>query len=95
MASYTYFTSTYWPWVPNMGHCAGEEFAAFSGCAILTSYLFLFLAFYKRVYKKDKTIRVDSKGKKEGPLTAATKATYDPSPSPRPGSPRISKSKKA
>lgn len=51
-ASYTYFVSTYWPWLPNMGNCAGEEFAAIYGCALLTSYLFLFIAFYIRVYKK-------------------------------------------
>jgi len=51
-ASYTYFTYTYFPWMPNMGHCAGEEFAAFSGMIILSSYLVLFLAFYAATYKK-------------------------------------------
>ncbi|KAB2576697.1 GNS1/SUR4 membrane protein [Lasiodiplodia theobromae] len=51
-ASWTYFTSTYWPWLPNAGRCAGEEFAAFSGIAILTSYLFLFILFYIATYKK-------------------------------------------
>lgn len=54
-ASYTYFTSTYWPWLPNMGSCAGEEFAAIYGCALLTSYLFLFIAFYINVYTKNKS----------------------------------------
>lgn len=52
-ASYTYFTSTYWPWMPNYGKCAGEEFAAFSGMGILTSYLVLFISFYLATYKKD------------------------------------------
>lgn len=51
-ASYTYFTSTYWPWMPNAGKCAGEEFAAFAGMGILSSYLFLFLSFYAATYKK-------------------------------------------
>jgi hypothetical protein len=51
-ASYTYFTSTYFPWMPNKGSCAGEEFAAIYGCALLTSYLFLFIAFYVRVYNR-------------------------------------------
>jgi len=51
-ASYTYFTSTYWPRLPNFGKCAGEEFAAISGMCIITSYLFLFLAFYFATYKK-------------------------------------------
>ncbi|KAI5299997.1 cytochrome c1 [Ascosphaera pollenicola] len=51
-ASYTYFTSTYWPWMPNAGKCAGEEFAAISGLVILSSYLVLFISFYFATYKK-------------------------------------------
>jgi len=51
-ASYTYFTSTYWPHIPNMGRCAGEEFAAFAGCGILSSYLVLFISFYFTTYRK-------------------------------------------
>jgi fatty acid elongase 3 len=51
-ASYTYFTSTYFPDFPNYGSCAGEEFAAFAGCGILSSYLFLFLSFYAATYKR-------------------------------------------
>lgn len=52
-ASYTYFTSTYFPWMPNAGKCAGEEFAAFSGIIIISSYLVLFISFYYATYKKD------------------------------------------
>ena len=51
-ASYTYFTSTYWPHIPNAGTCAGEEFAAISGCVILSSYLVLFILFYISTYRK-------------------------------------------
>ncbi|KAL9052428.1 MAG: hypothetical protein Q9162_005397 [Coniocarpon cinnabarinum] len=51
-ASYTYFTSTYFPYMPNMGRCAGEEFAAFAGMGILSSYLLLFISFYLATYKK-------------------------------------------
>ena len=51
-ASWTYFTSTYYPWLPNMGSCAGEEFAAVAGCIILSSYLALFILFYLATYKK-------------------------------------------
>lgn len=51
-ASYTYFTSTYFPYMPNYGRCAGEEFAAFAGMAILSSYLLLFISFYLATYKK-------------------------------------------
>ena len=53
-ASYTYFTSTYWPWMPNAGKCAGEEYAAFAGIGTLTSYLVLFISFYFATYKKDR-----------------------------------------
>lgn len=52
-ASYTYFTSTYFPWMPNAGKCAGEEFAAIAGVVILSSYLLLFISFYFATYKKE------------------------------------------
>ncbi|KAL1974952.1 hypothetical protein VTN31DRAFT_5156 [Thermomyces dupontii] len=51
-ASYTYFAHTYFPWAPNAGSCAGEEFAAFSGIGILSSYLLLFISFYFATYRK-------------------------------------------
>ena len=51
-AAYTYFTSTYFPDMPNLGQCAGEEFAAISGCLILSSYLVLFISFYFATYKR-------------------------------------------
>ncbi|PKY03816.1 GNS1/SUR4 membrane protein [Aspergillus campestris IBT 28561] len=54
-ASYTYFTSSYFPELPNMGVCAGEEFAAFAGMGILSSYLFLFISFYIATYNKTKS----------------------------------------
>jgi hypothetical protein len=49
--SYTYFTSTYWPWLPNAGHCSGTEGAAIFGCMLLSSYLLLFIQFYFKTYK--------------------------------------------
>ncbi|OXV07041.1 hypothetical protein Egran_05197 [Elaphomyces granulatus] len=51
-ASYTYFSHTYFQWAPNAGSCAGEEFAAFSGMGIISSYLLLFISFYLATYKK-------------------------------------------
>lgn len=42
--AYSYFAAQYFPGVlPVMGTCAGTEAAAVFGCAILTSYLFLFI----------------------------------------------------
>ena len=35
-----------------MGTCGGEEFAAFTGCATLSSYLVLFISFYAATYRK-------------------------------------------
>jgi hypothetical protein len=60
-ASYTYFTSTYFKWMPNAGNCAGEEFAAFAGMGIITSYLVLFISFYIATYKKDGTRKTGRK----------------------------------
>ncbi|KAF9890663.1 hypothetical protein FE257_005794 [Aspergillus nanangensis] len=54
-ASYTYFSSHYFPWAPNMGSCQGEEYAAFSGVLIISSYLLLFLSFYSKTYSSKPT----------------------------------------
>ncbi|KAH9486934.1 Putative elongation of fatty acids protein 1 [Psilocybe cubensis] len=42
----------YYPSLPYIGNCAGSEQAALFGCFLLTSYLFLFIDFYFRTYKK-------------------------------------------
>jgi len=39
--------------MPNHGRCAGEEFAAFAGMGIISSYLVLFISFYFATYRKD------------------------------------------
>ena len=65
-ATYNYVASTYFPHLPHVGTCAGEEFAAFTGCATLTSYLFLFLAFYAATYQRSSSRKKDS-------ITALTK----------------------
>lgn len=46
-ASYSYATAEYLPGWPTYGSCSGTEGAAIFGCTLLTSYLFLFIAFYK------------------------------------------------
>lgn len=75
-ASYTYFTSTYWPWVPNAGKCAGEEFAAFSGCGILSSYLVLFISFYLATYRRSGK-RAAKKAVQNGDITVDPKFSQD------------------
>jgi len=52
-ATYAYYASTYFVGkLPSPGTCAGEENAAILGCSLLTSYLFLFIDFYVRTYRK-------------------------------------------
>lgn len=40
------------PFVSQYGGCAGKEYAAIAGVVCLSSYLFLFLGFYAKTYKK-------------------------------------------
>jgi len=74
-ASYTYFTSTYFPNMPSAGKCAGEEFAAFAGMGIITSYLVLFISFYLATYRKD--------GKVPSGRKAVRRMSQAPLPSPQ------------
>lgn len=53
-ASYTYFVSTYFPALPKVGSCAADDLAEFTGVAVLSSYLVLFILFYLATYKKGK-----------------------------------------
>ncbi|SOV02808.1 probable FEN1 - fatty acid elongase [Ustilago sp. UG-2017a] len=49
-ASWNHVASTYFPSLPHRGSCAGKEHAAISGVVCITSYLFLFIAFYQKTY---------------------------------------------
>lgn len=51
-AAYNHFIYKFVPQLPHLGDCAGSEYAALQGCGILTSYLFLFIAFYRKTYDK-------------------------------------------
>lgn len=50
-ALYQYYVHRYMPWLPHYGNCYGVEWAAWTGCGILSSYLFLFISFYIASYK--------------------------------------------
>ena len=44
LSGYQHFVHKYAPALPHVADCAGSEGAALFGCALLTSYLFLFIA---------------------------------------------------
>ncbi|KDR84990.1 hypothetical protein GALMADRAFT_233524 [Galerina marginata CBS 339.88] len=50
--TYERMAFAYYPDLPFIGNCAGSEKAALFGCALLTSYLGLFINFYFQTYKK-------------------------------------------
>ena len=50
--AYSYYAATYFPNLPALGSCAGTESAAVFGCALLSSYLILFIQFYMQTSKK-------------------------------------------
>jgi len=51
-AAYQRVAYKYHQGLPYISNCAGSEPAAFFGCFLLTSYLFLFINFYFQTYKK-------------------------------------------
>ncbi|KAL0083701.1 GNS1/SUR4 family-domain-containing protein [Phycomyces blakesleeanus] len=59
--SYTYYAYNYAQILPNFGNCAGKESAAIFGCSLLTSYLFLFINFYRLTYNAQQKKIADAK----------------------------------
>lgn len=55
--TYTYFAYTYYPFLPNKGSCAGTEGSALFGCGLLSSYLLLFINFYRITYQKKQSLK--------------------------------------
>jgi len=65
LPAYSHGVAKYWPHLPHLGSCAGQENAAIFGCVLLTSYLGLFINFYFQTYKKPvgkPTEKVNSNG---------------------------------
>ncbi|KAI8870473.1 GNS1/SUR4 membrane protein [Ramicandelaber brevisporus] len=59
--AYTLIAFRFLPWLPHQGTCVGTDDAAIFGVALLTSYLFLFLDFWRRTYNKPKAAAVAKK----------------------------------
>ncbi|CAO1629352.1 unnamed protein product [Parajaminaea phylloscopi] len=69
-ASYTHFVAAYNVPLPHMGSCAaGKEHAVFSGVSILSSYLVLFVLFYRKTYnKKPRSVATSTSSGRNTPL---------------------------
>ncbi|CAJ2500198.1 Uu.00g030510.m01.CDS01 [Anthostomella pinea] len=72
-ASWDYFASTHAPYLPHVGKCAGEPFAAIAGCVILSSYLVLFIMFYIATYRKASSRRAANKKMADKPAVVSIK----------------------
>lgn len=71
--TYTYFSYQYLPWFPDWGNCAGTESAALFGCALLSSYLLLFINFYRSTYEKRQKNRLRTADEsKSGPSASGS-----------------------
>ncbi|KAF9438485.1 hypothetical protein BGZ76_007604 [Entomortierella beljakovae] len=70
--TYTYFAFTYQPQLPNAGTCAGTEGAAMFGCGILSSYLLLFINFYRLTYNANKGKKGSERGTNMTPKSIKT-----------------------
>ncbi|SCU99514.1 LAME_0G03466g1_1 [Lachancea meyersii CBS 8951] len=89
-AVYQKFAHIYAPELPHCGDCVGSTTATFSGCAIVSSYLFLFVAFYIEVYRRRgtkksrivKRVRGGVAAKVNEYVSVDFKHTSTPSPSP-------------
>ncbi|KAG2111357.1 GNS1/SUR4 membrane protein [Suillus clintonianus] len=59
---YQHYVHKYFPALPHFGDCSGSEPAALFGCALLTSYLMLFVDFYMRTYSTTPSSKVKTNG---------------------------------
>ncbi|KAF9195300.1 hypothetical protein BGZ51_002815 [Haplosporangium sp. Z 767] len=73
-AAYHYFASAHFPWVPMVGKCAGTDGSAAFGCGLLSSYLLLFINFYRMTYNA-KAKAQKQRGSNFTPKTVKSAAT--------------------
>lgn len=64
-AAYQKTAYRFYPSWPHCGDCVGTLTSNYSGCAIISSYLFLFIAFYIEVYKRSGTKKPVTTNKKK------------------------------
>ncbi|AET41428.1 elongation of very long chain fatty acids protein Ecym_8137 [Eremothecium cymbalariae DBVPG len=91
-AVYMKVAHDYFPSLPHYGGCSASTAAAISGCAIISSYLFLFIAFYIEVYRRKNTKKSRVVKRVRGGVAARVneyvnvdvKNVATPSPSPKP-----------
>jgi fatty acid elongase 3 len=50
--AYQHFVHKYFPTLPHIGDCGGTNQAILFGDSLITLYLFLFIDFFRRTYKK-------------------------------------------
>ncbi|KAH3899747.1 probable Elongation of fatty acids protein 2 [Saccharomycodes ludwigii] len=91
-ATYQKIVHTFAPQIPHCGDCVGSTGATIAGCCIISSYLFLFIAFYIDVYlrrgtKKSRIVKrarggVAAKVNEYVLIDVANAATPSPSPAP-------------
>lgn len=80
------------PSLPHCGDCVGSTSATFAGCAIISSYLILFISFYIEVYRNNGTKKSRVIKRAHGGVAAKVneyvnvdlKNVSTPSPSPKP-----------
>lgn len=74
-ASWDYWASSHFPWLPHVGTCAGHPYAAVMGCLILSSYLVLFIMFYIATYQKAKKGKGAGKTPNKAEMIKAVKSS--------------------
>ncbi|KAJ9083545.1 Fatty acyl-CoA elongase/Polyunsaturated fatty acid specific elongation enzyme [Entomophthora muscae] len=67
--TYTFYAFNHFPYLPNMGSCAGSVASAHFGIFLLTSYLMLFVDFFIKTYRKRPVTKVSTKKNGVPPLT--------------------------